>query len=191
MFVKLAKYSSIFLLLFVLQTFIVIKAYAYSVKNAKIVVILDEIKSLEKLDDKKNVLGADSDSSQGDNRVAILKSFFRQHNSPLYEHSEFIVQMADKYNIDFRLVPAISMQESNACKVIPDNSYNCWGWGIYGNLVTRFGSYPEAIETVTKGLKQNYIDKGYVEVEDIMKKYNPSSNGSWAYGVNTFVKVLE
>lgn len=30
-----------------------------------------------------------------------------------------IVAIADKYNIDFRLLPAIAMQESNLCKSDP------------------------------------------------------------------------
>lgn len=192
MLLKLSRITAIFVALFIIQTFITIKAYGYSVKNQKIMVILDEIKTLQELDTAQPaVLGADTEGNNGDPRVVTLKSFFRQHNSPLYEHSEYIVKVADQYNIDFRLIPAISMQESGACRVIPDNSYNCWGWGIYGGKVTRFGSYPEAIETVTRGLKVHYIDKGFVEVEEIMKKYNPSSNGSWAFGVNTFIKVME
>ena len=98
--------------------------------------------------------------------------------------------MADKYEIDYRLVPAIAMQESNLCKVIPHNSYNCWGWGIYGNTVTRFSSYEESIETVSRGLKKYYVDQGLKTPDQIMKKYNPSSNGSWAFGVNFFFKAI-
>ena len=41
--------------------------------------------------------------------------------------------------------------QNQICRVIPDNSYNCWGWGIYGALVTRFDSYDDAIETVGRG----------------------------------------
>jgi hypothetical protein len=83
------------------------------------------------------------------------------------------------------------MQESGVCRVIPHNSYNCWGWGIYGNTITRFSSYEEAIDTVAAGLKKNYIDKGLITASAIMAKYTPSSNGSWAHGVNTFLKVIE
>ena len=83
------------------------------------------------------------------------------------------------------------MQESNLCRLIPEDSHNCWGWGIYGTTVTRFDSYDEAIETVAKGIKKNYIDKGLVTASAIMKVYTPQSKGSWAYGVNTFLKALE
>ena len=65
------------------------------------------------------------------------------------------------------------MQESNLCRrLIPENSYNCWGGGIYGTTVTRFDSYDDAIETVGKGLKKTYIDKGLVTACDY-DKYTP------------------
>ncbi len=126
-----------------------------------------------------------------DPRVANLKRFFRKYNSPLYVHAEVVVNTADKYEFDYRLLPAIAMQESGLCRVIPNDSHNCWGWGIYGTTVTRFASYPVAIETVSKGIKLNYIDKGLTTTEQIMAKYTPSSNGSWARGVNQFIQALE
>jgi hypothetical protein len=138
------------------------------------------------------VLGAyETEAKLVDNRVANLKAFFRKYNSPLYDKAEVIVKVSDQYNFDYRLLPAIAMQESNVCKYIPDDSYNCWGWGIYGDTVTRFDSYDEAIETVAKGIKTHYIDKGLLTASAIMEKYTPSSNGSWAHGVNTFLKMLE
>lgn len=127
----------------------------------------------------------------GDLRIVNLKRFFRKYNSTLYDHAEIIVKTADKYDFDYRLLPAIAMQESGLCRVIPNDSHNCWGWGIYGSKVTRFDSYPDAIETVSKGIKKYYIDKGLTTPEQIMAKYTPSSNGSWANGVNTFIQALE
>lgn len=129
-----------------------------------------------------------------DARVPIIQKFYRKYNSPLLEHAEFIVQTADAYGIDYRLIPAISMQESTGCKFIPENSYNCWGWGIYGDKVTRFSSYQEAIETVSRGLKKNYYDKGLREPQTIMAKYTPPAlekGGSWAKGVNYFFAELD
>lgn len=126
-----------------------------------------------------------------DNRVANLKAFFRKYNSPLYDYAEKIVEVSDRYHFDYRLLPAIAMQESNLCHKIPPNSYNCWGWGIYGETVTKFSSYEEAIEVVAKGIKKHYLDKGLVTASQIMKKYTPSSPGSWARGVNFFLHMLE
>lgn len=132
-----------------------------------------------------------SEFKTGDIRVANLKYFFRKYESVLYDKSDFIVKMADQYKLDYRLIPAIAMQESGLCKHIYEGSHNCWGWGIYGNKVTRFESYEEAIETISRGLKKNYIDKGLVTPEDIMRKYTPPSTGSWAFGVNFFLKIIE
>lgn len=126
-----------------------------------------------------------------DIRVANLKFFFRKYNSPLYDFANLFVSDADKYQFDYRLLPAIAMQESNLCIHIYEGSYNCWGWGIYGNKVTRFDSYSEAIETISKGIKRDYIDQGLTTPEEIMQKYTPPSTGSWAFGVNTFLKIIE
>jgi hypothetical protein len=57
--------------------------------------------------------------------------------------------------------------------------------------VTKFGSYPEAIETITRTLATNYIAGGLNTPDQIMKKYTPSSNGSWANGVNYFMGLLQ
>lgn len=153
--------------------------------------ILNEIDSSYEFDQSFANEGVTAEVKLGDSRVANLKRFFRKYNSPLYDHAEFIVNTSDKYKFDYRLLPAIAMQESGVCRVIPNDSHNCWGWGIYGTTVTRFDSYPLAIEAVSKGLKTGYIDKGLTTPEQIMAKYTPSSNGSWAHGVNTFIRALE
>ncbi|MDO8583196.1 MAG: hypothetical protein Q7R51_01570 [bacterium] len=126
-----------------------------------------------------------------DARIEIVKQFFQQYKSPLEPFAKNVVEDADKYGIDFRLLPAIAMQESNLCKKIILDSYNCWGFGIYGKKVTRFESYSEAIDTVTKTLANNYVAGGLDTPEKIMKKYTPSSNGSWAYSVNYFMNQLQ
>ncbi|MBI2641696.1 hypothetical protein HYW87_03835, partial [Candidatus Roizmanbacteria bacterium] len=135
--------------------------------------------------------GLKAESKLADGRAANLKSFFRNHNSPLYDYAELIVEVSDKHKFDYRLLAAIAMQESNLCKYIPANSNNCWGWGIYGNTVTRFSSYEEAIETVAGGIKSDYIDRGLLTASAIMSRYTPSSNGSWANSVNHFLRLLE
>jgi len=129
--------------------------------------------------------------TQTDARVELVRQFFAKYKSPLEPYAEDVVRVADKYGMDFRLIPAIGMQESNLCKRSPENSHNCWGFGIYGKKVTRFESYPDAIEAVTKTLSNKYINQGLVTPEEIMTKYTPSSNGSWAAGVNHFMDQLQ
>lgn len=154
-------------------------------------IILNEIDSAYEFEQSTSDRQLIADINSADPRVANLKRFFRKYNSPLYDNAEVVVTTADKYDFDYRLLPAIAMQESGLCRVIPNDSHNCWGWGIYGSKITRFESYPVAIETVSKGIKTYYIDKGLTTPEQIMAKYTPSSNGSWARGVNQFIQALE
>lgn len=126
-----------------------------------------------------------------DARGEIVKQYLEYYSSPLLPYADFIVQTADKYSIDFRLITAIAQQESNLCKIIPPGSYNCWGWGITGESTLGFNSYTQGIEEVSKGLREEYLDKGYVTIEDIMSKYTPLSKGSWANGVNEFMTTMQ
>jgi hypothetical protein len=126
-----------------------------------------------------------------DARSQIIKQYMEFYSSPLSPYADLIVQTADKYSIDYRLIVAIAQQESNICKVIPPGGHNCWGWGITGSGTLGFQSFEQGIDEVSKGLKTNYIDKGYTTTEQIMAKYTPMSDGSWARGVNEFMTVMQ
>lgn len=129
-----------------------------------------------------------------DARPKILSSFLENYSCPLtpYDHyADTYIEVADKYNLDFRLIPAISMQESNCCKKIPEGSNNCWGYGIYGDQVTTFSTIEEGIDTVGKTLAKHYTSKGLMEPEEIMSKYTPQSKGSWAAGVLHFMYEMK
>ena len=128
---------------------------------------------------------------QKDAKVELVRLFFTKYDSPLEPFSQDIVDAANSYDIDFRLLPAIAMQESNLCKKAPIGSYNCWGFGIYGKKVTRFENYKEAIYTVTKTLSKKYKENGLETPEEIMTKYTPSNKGGWAYSVNYFMNSLK
>ncbi len=133
-----------------------------------------------------------SDSiSSTDARVEMIRQFLSRYNSPLEPYSQDIVDTADKYSLDFRLIPAIAMQESGLCKTIPPNSYNCWGFGIYTGHTTMFNNYPEAIEKVSETLATKYKNNGLETPEQIMTMYTPSSKGSWANGVNNIMNQLQ
>lgn len=137
----------------------------------------------------ENVLG--DHITAVDARVEMVRQFFEKYKSPLEPFAQNVIDSADEYSLDFRLIPAIAMQESNLCRKIIIDSYNCWGFGIYGKTVTRFTSYEEGIETVTKTLAKNYKQNGLETPEEIMSKYTPSSNGSWAASVNYFMEQLQ
>ncbi|MDO8498379.1 MAG: hypothetical protein Q7S44_01160 [bacterium] len=130
---------------------------------------------------------------KGDARELIVANFFKGYYTPLSSFAREFVTTADLYHLDYRLMPAIAMQESNGGKILPANSYNPFGYGVFGKQVLRFNSFPEAISTVGKGLKENYIDQGLATPEEIMAKYTPPSlqkGGAWANGVSTFMSEL-
>ena len=129
--------------------------------------------------------------SSKDSRVENLRGFLKEYGSPLEPFSQQIVDSSEKYGLDSRLLPAIAMQESNLCKKAPQDTHNCWGFGIYGKKITSFSGYEEAIETVSRTLAKNYKDIGLITPEQIMTKYAPSNNGDWALSVNYFVNQLQ
>ena len=129
--------------------------------------------------------------TQADGRVDRIENFLQQYGSPLAPFAPDIVAAADENGLDYRLLVSIGMQESGLCKTIPVNSYNCWGFGIYGKTVTHFDNYKDAIYTISAALAKNYKDRGMVTPNQMMSVYTPQSNGSWANGVNYFMNQLQ
>lgn len=126
-----------------------------------------------------------------DARAELVKQYLASYDSPLTPYAEHLVKAADEYGLDYRLTTAIAQQESNLCKKVPAGTHNCWGWGIHSQGTLGFDSYDQGIDVVSQGIKENYLDKGYTTPEEIMSKYTPQSNGSWAFGVNLFMSQLQ
>lgn len=142
---------------------------------------------------KPEVKGVETVVEDGDARALLVTRFLERHDSPLQPYDYFgqvFVNLADKNGFDFRLLPAIAMQESNLCKRIPENSYNCLGFGIHERGTLRFESFEANFERAARELKANYINQGLTTPEQIMTKYTPSSNGSWAASVNQWMAEM-
>jgi len=137
----------------------------------------------------QNIFSANIGESDG--RTEHIRQFLAKYGSTLEPYAQNIVDAADTYGLDFRLLPAIAMQESNLCQKIPDNSFNCWGFGIYGTKVTRFSNYPEAIDTVSRTLARKYKTKGLVTPDQIVKMWNPSNTNNWSFSVEHFMTELQ
>lgn len=128
----------------------------------------------------------------GDARCVLIENYLRKYNSPLLTYAQNLCETAEKYQLDYRLLVAIAQQESNLCKTSHPEWFNCWGWGIHSKGIKTYENFPQAIEDVAKGLKQNYCDKGYCEDPCVMmKKYTPNSNGSWCFGIKKFMAEIE
>lgn len=127
-----------------------------------------------------------------DARSEIIRQYLHQYESPLEPYSNLIVELSDQYNFDYRWLVAIAQQESSLCKRIPENSYNCWGWGIYGDKVTRFDSFEDALRRIAPQFTKIFLQGNhYVDPAEVMKTYTPPSDGSWANGVSTFFDNLD
>ncbi|RJQ36987.1 hypothetical protein C4559_04660 [Candidatus Microgenomates bacterium] len=125
-----------------------------------------------------------------DNREKILKKFLEKYNSPLKPVAKTFIAEADKNKLDWRLVAAISGVESTFGKEIPYNSYNAWGWGIYGDNMIRFSSFDEGITVISKGLRDRYIDSwGAKDVYQIGRYY--AASPTWAQRVDYFMQKME
>lgn len=126
-----------------------------------------------------------------DARPVIIRQYLAKYNSPLLPYADNFFQAAQKYNLDYRLLVAIAQQESNLGKKAPQGTYNAWGWGIHQEGTLGFSSWAEGIETVAKGLREDYLDKGFVTVADIAGRYAPPSKEAWEFGVNQFMEEME
>lgn len=127
-------------------------------------------------------------------RLLILKEFLESYHSPLVPYADLILKTSEKYELDWRLLTAISGNESLFGRVTPPDCYNAWGWGIHSRGTLCFADWPEGIEAVARGIKENYIDQGLKTVEEIMLKYAPVSvaNGTgWNESINWFMERLE
>lgn len=126
-----------------------------------------------------------------DIRHLVLKKFFSEYKSPLEFYVDDIIYQSDLYGLDYTLIPAIAMQESGGCKVIPVDSYNCWGFGIYGNKKVMFSGFDEAVGKVAKTIKEAYIKRGLTNATLLEDRWTPSSRGQWSYSVNYFIGKIK
>lgn len=124
------------------------------------------------------------------NRKQALTKFFEKYNSPLKDNVDTFIEEADKFGIDYRIIPSISCMESTCGKFLIKNSYNPFGWGIYGDNAIHFNNYDEAIRTVATGLNKGYFAKGYDTVEEIAPIYTPPNSTNWKNGVSFFMNEI-
>lgn len=125
-----------------------------------------------------------------DTRVDTLQRFLEQYDSPLAGDAQAFVDEADRNNIDWRLVTAISGVESTWAHAEPVNCYNSWGYNIYGDHVRCFASYKEAIGVISYDLRHLYMDQwGASDVYSIGSKY--AASPTWAARVAMFMQNIQ
>ncbi len=117
-----------------------------------------------------------------DVRAVKIDAYFAKNKLPLTGYGYAFVETADKYDLDWRLLPAIAMREStggrNACY---NDIHNVFGWASCKKV---FDSYEHSIDSVGAHLSGNIKSTaGYYKGRDIpgkLKRYNsviPSYTG--------------
>ena len=122
-----------------------------------------------------------------DQRLEMLEMFLKKKNSPLAPYSDYFIEIADKYGLDWTLMPAISGIESNFGKKMPEGSNNPFGLG--GRSLVTFQNLYDAIEYEGKLLAKDYKIASNRAIGSI---YCPQHecNQKWAVTVTSFSEEI-
>ena len=143
--------------------------------------------SVSKTDSAKLVAMAPKVSTKPDYRVKALQNIFKKYNSPLVDYAPLYVKYADKYSVDWKLLPSISGLESSFGQFLMPGSYNGYGWG--GGYIY-FKDWEDGIDTINKTIRTNYMNKwGATDVWSIGPIYAESK--TWSVRVNGFMNEIE
>jgi hypothetical protein len=132
--------------------------------------------------------------SYTDFRALVLDKYFEKYNSPLFGYGKYFVNACDKYGTpyDCTFLPAIAYVETKLCtKALSSYQYNCWGWGGSGENRIIFNNFPEAIDTITKGMVKGYGVNNLNNPYRLVRNYcGPNCNPYWASSVEREQKAI-
>jgi hypothetical protein len=125
-----------------------------------------------------------------DKRLVQLSNYLESVNSPMADSAEHFIHEADRLDLDWKLVVAISGVESYFGRRVPQNSYNAWGWAIFTGRSSGkyFKSWNDGITVVSEGLKEKYVNRGLDTVEKMGYVY--AADPTWAWKVNHFIEKI-
>ncbi|HSX58544.1 MAG TPA: hypothetical protein VLE47_04750 [Candidatus Saccharimonadales bacterium] len=123
--------------------------------------------------------------AQKDNRVERLEKYFRANASPFSGKAQNFIDVADKYDLDWTLLPSIANLESQLGKAVPAYSYNPYGWN---NGSYHFASWEQANEIVANGLRTRYAPTGVITPWRIGRSY--AASPTWAIRVAGYQQII-
>ncbi len=135
------------------------------------------------LDDIDPVYSPEEQYVPDEVKVEKIRVYLESRNSPLAEYAEEFVRAADEHGIDYRIVAAISIIESEGGKK-NFRPYNAWGWGKKS-----FSSWEEGINTVSASIGR-YYSKGLTTPRLISYSYCPPNADAWASKVQGVMNVM-
>jgi hypothetical protein len=104
-----------------------------------------------------------------DLREAILRRFFKDNRAPVEPYAGVFLRESDRYQLDWRLLPSLSMIESGGGKYARNN--NLFGWA---NGQWAFPSISEAVHHVALTLSNGKAYRGK-DLEAKLWTYNHRS----------------
>ena len=121
-------------------------------------------------------------SSQTDPRLIRIQQYFGEKDCPAREFAADFIVAADSLDLDWRLLPSISMIESTGGKAQRNN--NMFGWD---NCNIRFSSTRAGIYAVAEHLANSplYREK---DLDDVLWTYNPRPD--YAHRVKAVMREL-
>lgn len=154
---------------------------------------IQDTKSNISLTQSNNILDGNVGIKTTNPKTLAMRKFLLDYSSPMYPYSNVLVEEAEKYGLDWRLVASISGVESAFGNLIPPGSNNGWGWrGGPGGAYSIFSNWGEGIKTVTSRLALGYgTDLTPFDIEPVYCPpcyANPAH--AWANGVTRFMNEL-
>ena len=104
-----------------------------------------------------------------DQRLARLQAFFGKSDCPAKAYSDDFLAAADRYDLDWRLLPSISYVESTGGKSTRNN--NLFGWDS-GRAI--FRTARQGIHEVGYSLTHSHLYRSK-NIDQLLATYNPSS----------------
>jgi hypothetical protein len=122
------------------------------------------------------------DRRKADMRLERLKAFFGKFDCPAKDYSGDFIAAAERYDLDWRLLPSISYLESTGGKAAKNNNLFGWNCGRTG-----FDSVAASIHEVGRRLARSPLYRSK-NLDQLLATYNPI--GDYAQRVKNIMQRI-